>query len=172
MPPAILIMGVAGSGKTTVGDMLGKSLGWEFRDADSFHPPANIAKMSAGTPLTDEDRWPWLAAIAAWIDAHRRAGTHGVATCSALKRAYRDRLRDGRDDVLIAHLSGSFELIGARMAERKHHFMPTALLKSQFDTLETPTPDEHVLSIPVEKAPQEIVAIIVAAAHARAPVER
>jgi gluconokinase len=161
LPPAIVVMGVAGSGKTTVGELLAARLGWEFRDADSFHPPENIAKMSAGTPLADADRWPWLKAIAAWIDGHRHAGTHGVVTCSALKRAYRDMLRDGRDDARIVHLAGSIETIGARMAARRHHFMPTALLKSQFDTLEMPTPDEHVLAIPVEGAPDDIVAAIV-----------
>jgi carbohydrate kinase (thermoresistant glucokinase family) len=162
-PPAIVVMGVAGSGKSTVGEALARRLGWEFRDADSFHPAANIAKMSAGTPLTDADRWPWLDAVAGWIDAHRRAGTRGVATCSALKRVYRDRLRGGRDDIAIVHLAGSFELIAARMAARTHHFMPTALLKSQFDTLEPPAPDEGVLSIPVDRAPDAIAAEIVAA---------
>ncbi len=167
MPPAIVVMGVAGSGKSTVGEMIAGRLGWEFRDADSFHPAANIAKMSAGTPLTDEDRWPWLDAIAAWIDAHRRAGTHGVATCSALKRAYRDRLRHGRDDVLIAHLSGDFALIAARMADRKHHFMPTSLLKSQFDTLETPAPDEHVVTVSVDDPPNAIATQVIDAAKQR-----
>lgn len=157
VPPAILVMGVSSSGKTTVGELLAQRLGWEFRDADSFHPPANIAKMSAGTPLTDEDRWPWLDAIAAWIERHRLAGTHGVASCSALKRAYRDRLRDGHEDLRIVHLAGDFETIAARMAARQHHFMPPSLLRSQFETLETPTPDERILVAPVTEKPGEIV---------------
>ncbi|WP_342363012.1 gluconokinase [Terrarubrum flagellatum] len=161
LPPAIVVMGVAGSGKTTVGELLAQRLGWEFRDADSFHPAANIAKMTAGQPLTDADRWPWLAAIADWIDAHRKAGGHGVVTCSALKRAYRDRLRNGHTDVRFVHLKGDIEVIGARMAARQHHFMPTALLKSQFDTLEPPAPDERALSISVELEPEQIVEAVV-----------
>ena len=151
-PAVIVVMGVASSGKTSLGERLSERLGWPFRDADSFHPPENVAKMSAGTPLNDEDRKPWLAAIAAWIDDLRARGAHGVVTCSALKRAYRDVIVGGRPDVALVYLRGSRELIGQRMALRQHHFMPTSLLDSQFATLEEPGADERPLVVSVEAA--------------------
>lgn len=154
----VLIMGVASSGKTSVARQFAEARGWPFRDADSFHPPANVAKMSAGTPLTDADRWPWLAAIAAWMDERAAAGENAVVTCSALKRAYRDRLRETRADLRIVHLHGDKALIAARIAARQAHFMPPALLDSQYATLEMPTPDEAIPLIDVALSVDEIVA--------------
>ena len=156
---AAVVMGVAGAGKSTVGQRLAAALGCPFRDADSFHPPANIEKMSRGEPLTDDDRWPWLCAIAAWIAERRAEGTSGVVTCSALKRRYRDLLTDGqRADVRLIYLHGDFDLIAARLAARKGHFMPPALLRSQFDALEVPGPDEAPIAVPVDAPPEAIVA--------------
>lgn len=157
-PPAVIVvMGVASSGKTSLGERLADKLGWPFRDADSFHPPANVAKMSSGTPLTDEDRKPWLAAIAAWIDDLRTSGGNGIVTCSALKHAYRDVIVGNRPDVALVYLRGSRELIGQRMAARQHHFMPPSLLDSQFATLEEPGPDEKPLVVQVEVSKEAIV---------------
>ena len=161
----VLLMGVAGSGKTTIGALLAGMLHWEFADADDFHPPSNVQKMASGVPLTDEDRWPWLDAIAAWIDAHRTAGTHAVVTCSALKRRYRDILVGERRDVALVYLKGSRALIEQRMAMRHEHFMPAALLQSQFDTLEEPAPDEQALVVSVDDKPREIASSIAAALH-------
>jgi gluconokinase len=155
-PAVIIVMGVASSGKTSLGERLAAHLGWPFRDADSFHPPENVAKMAGGTPLNDDDRKPWLAAIAAWIDELRAAGTHGIVTCSALKRAYRRVIVGDRPDVALVYLKGSRELIGGRMAARQHHFMPPALLDSQFATLEEPGADEHPLVMLVEWPKDEI----------------
>ena len=137
-PCALVVMGVSGSGKSTIADKLAARLGWTYEDGDRFHPASNVAKMSAGHPLTDEDRWPWLQAIAAEIDRVCQAGEHAVFACSALKRAYRDILVHGRDDVRIVYLEGSEELIATRLAKRKGHFMPPGLLESQFETLEPP----------------------------------
>ncbi|MEV1011015.1 gluconokinase [Streptomyces sp. NPDC049881] len=135
-------MGVSGSGKSTVGELLADRLGVPYADADDFHSPANIAKMSAGTPLTDEDRWPWLDAIGAWA-AGRAADGGAVVTCSALKRAYRDRLRAAAPGLFFVHLDGSRELIAGRMAAREGHFMPGALLDSQLAALEPLQEDER-----------------------------
>ncbi|AWN46336.1 gluconate kinase [Methylobacterium terrae] len=169
-PPAVIVvMGVSGSGKSTVASLLAGRLGWEFEDGDDFHPAANVEKMQAGTPLTDEDRWPWLAAIAAWIDTLRAEGRHGVVTCSGLKRAYRDILAGDRPDVRLVYLKGDRELIGRRMAARHGHFMPTSLLDSQFRTLQEPTPDENPLVVSVGGTPQAIVAEIVETLTGRAP---
>jgi gluconokinase len=158
----IVLMGVASSGKTSLGERLAERLGWPFRDADAFHPPENVAKMAGGTPLNDEDRKPWLAAIAAWIDELRAAGQHGIVTCSALKRAYRRVIVGDRPDVALVYLKGSRELIGARMAARQHHFMPPALLDSQFATLEEPGEDERPLVVPVEMWKDEIERVVLA----------
>jgi gluconokinase len=149
-------MGVSGSGKTTVAAILAKLEGWALLEGDSFHPPANIAKMAAGEPLTDDDRWPWLRAIAAEIDARRARGESAVVACSALKRAYRDILIGDRPGVVLIYLRGSRATIGARMAARQGHFMPPALLDSQFATLEEPTPDEHPIVADVDAPPEEI----------------
>jgi len=155
-PAVIVVMGVASSGKTSLGERLAAQLGRHFRDADSFHPPENVAKMAGGMPLNDEDRKPWLAAIAAWIDDLRTSGGNGIVTCSALKRAYRGVIIGDRPDVALVYLKGSRELIGQRMAQRQHHFMPTALLDSQFATLEEPGEDERPLVVSVQASKDAI----------------
>lgn len=155
-PRVIVLMGVSGCGKSTTGRRLAATLAWPFRDADSFHPPANIEKMQSGRPLDDADRAPWLAAIAEWIDDRRRDGA-GVVTCSALKARYRQVLIGARPDVGLVYLKGSMGLIGDRMGRRKGHFMPPALLQSQFDALEEPSLQEHPLVVPVHLAPRRVV---------------
>jgi len=156
---AVVVMGVSGAGKSTVGRIIAAQLGCPFRDADSFHPAANIEKMSRGEPLTDDDRWPWLQAIAAWIAEHRAAGTTCVVTCSALKRAYRDTVTEKQSaDVRLVYLKGDFELIEARLKARKGHFMPPALLQSQFGALEEPGKDEHAITVSIDATPEEIAA--------------
>ena len=144
-----VVMGVSGSGKTTIARGLADGEGWILLEGDQFHPPANIAKMAAGTPLTDEDRWPWLRAIAARQDQLRAAGQSAVVACSALKRAYRDILIGDRPNTLLVYLRGSKALIGERMQARKHHFMPPALLDSQFADLQEPTADEHPIVVDI-----------------------
>lgn len=151
----IVVMGVSGSGKTTVGELLADRLGWEFADADEFHSAANKAKMHAGTPLTDADRASWLRAIAAWIDEHLAVGKDGVVTCSALKRVYRDDLR--RPGVRFVYLDGDRDLIARRIASRHEHFFPAELLDSQFRDLEPPVPEEGAVTVPVGGTPEEIV---------------
>ncbi len=153
---AIVVMGVSGCGKSTVGPLLAARLGWAFEDGDAFHPPANVAKMSAGTPLTDDDRWPWLAAIAARIARARADGSGVVLGCSALKRAYRDALRDGHGDVRFVHLAGSLELIAARQAARRGHFMPPSLMASQFAALEPPVDEADAVTLGVDGAPDAL----------------
>lgn len=161
----VVLMGVAGSGKTTVGALLAGMLQWEFADADDFHPASNVQKMASGVPLTDADRWPWLHAIAAWIDEHRAAGTHGVVTCSALKRRYREILIGDRTDVALVYLRGTKPLIEKRMAMRHEHFMPAALLQSQFDTLEEPQAGEHALVVSIDARPLAIAQHIATELH-------
>lgn len=156
-PVALIVMGVSGVGKTTTARRLAKTLQWEFRDGDSFHPPENVAKMSRGEPLTDADRWPWLGAIVHWLDACKRHSTPAVVTCSALKRCYRDRLMKGRHDARLVYLTADKSVILARMAGRKGHFMPTTLLNSQFATLEPPGRDERAIEINVAMPPSRCV---------------
>jgi gluconokinase len=160
-PRVVVLMGVAGTGKTTIGLLLAEALGVPYAEGDDFHPPANIAKMSAGTPLQDADRWPWLDAIGQW--AHGRAGRGGVVSSSALKRVYRDRLRAEAPGAVFVHLTGDRELIERRMAERQGHFMPTALLDSQFATLQPLGDDEFGVSVDVSGTPEEITERAVAA---------
>ncbi len=165
-PAVLIVMGVSGSGKSTIGALLASRLGWVFADADQFHPPANIEKMSKGIPLTDEDRWPWLEAMAAWIDETRHAKGHGVIACSALKRSYRDVLIGDRRDVRLVYLKGEEALIAGRMAERHGHFMPGSLLQSQFKTLEEPGADENPIVVSIEPPLNEIVDSILSAMNA------
>lgn len=157
LPCALIVMGVSGSGKSTIAEQLAIRIGWTYEDGDTFHPKANVAKMHAGHPLTDADRRPWLQAIAAEIDRGCAAGEHLIIACSTLKRVYRDILVHGRDDVRIVYLNGSRELIASRLAGRKNHFMPAGLLDSQFDTLEPPGPDEHPLVAPIDATVDSIV---------------
>ena len=160
-PCALIVMGVSGSGKSTIAEALSKRLGWRCEDGDKFHPANNVDKMSAGQPLTDEDRWPWLEAIAQEIERTCRAGEHAVVACSALKRAYRDILVHGRNDVRFVFLEGSQEKISARLAARKGHFMPPGLLTSQFLTLEPPRADERPITVSIEGSVEAIVEEIV-----------
>ena len=162
-PALVIVMGVSGSGKTTVGALLASRLRWPFKDADWFHPPSNVDKMRSGIALTDEDRRPWLAAIAGWIDKTRGSAEHGVIACSALKRSYRDILIGDRADVRLVYLKGDEALIARRLATRHEHFMPQGLLHSQFDALEEPGPEENSITAPIEPQPHEIVAGILTA---------
>jgi gluconokinase len=154
-------MGVSGSGKSTIADHLAERIGWTFEDGDKFHPASNVAKMHAGQPLTDDDRWPWLRAIAAEIDRACAAGEQVVIACSALKRAYRDILVHGRKDIRIVFLDGSQQLIASRLAKRTGHFMPPDLLPSQFRTLEPPTADENPVTVSIAPSVEAIVDDIV-----------
>jgi gluconokinase len=155
-PCALVVMGVSGSGKSTIAEKLAERLRWSYEDGDKYHPASNVAKMSAGHPLTDEDRWPWLRAIANEIDRVCGAGGHAVIACSALKRAYRDILVHGREDVRIIYLQGTQELIADRLARRKGHFMPPGLLASQFKTLEPPVGSENPVTASID-APVDAV---------------
>lgn len=157
-------MGVSGSGKSTIATALAERLGWPFEDGDRFHPASNVAKMSAGQPLTDDDRWPWLQAIADEINRVHEAGGHVVIACSALKRAYREVLAGGRRDVRFVFLNGSQSLIADRLARRKGHFMPPGLLDSQFKTLEPPQADERPITVSIDAPVEAIVRNIVAQA--------
>lgn len=159
----LVVMGVSGSGKSTVGTLLAARLQWQFEDADGFHPPSNIEKMHSGIPLTDDDRWSWLRAIAAWIDQARAAGRHGIVACSALKRSYRDLLIGERSGVRLVYLKGDESLISGRIVNRQEHFMPASLLHSQFTTLEEPGPDENPIVVGIELPPQQIVERVAAA---------
>ena len=156
-PCALIVMGVSGSGKSTIAEALGRRLGWRFEDGDSFHPPSNVEKMRAGHPLTDEDRWPWLNAIADEIGRICKARDHVIIACSALKHAYRDVLLRGRNDVRFVFLKGTQELIADRLAHRKGHFMPPELLTSQFRTLESPDASEHVITASIDASVAAIV---------------
>jgi gluconokinase len=161
----VVVAGVSGSGKSTVGALLAGRLGWAFVDGDSFHPAANVAKMSAGTPLTDDDRWPWLASIGTWMDECAAAGESGVVACSALKRTYRGVLLDGRPTARLVFLDVPHDLDVARLTARHGHFFPAMLAGAQFDDLEVPGSAEGALVIPAVGTPEELVAAIIASLH-------
>jgi gluconokinase len=152
-------MGVSGSGKTTVAKLVATRLGWDMKEGDDLHPESNVAKMAAGHPLTDEDRWPWLRLVAGWITEHTDIGRPGVVTCSALKRSYRDVLRGPR--AVFVHLTGDASQIGQRLATRHGHYMPASLLRSQIETLEPLGPDEQAIEVDVAGTPSEIAAEII-----------
>lgn len=159
---ALVVMGVSGSGKTTVAELLAKRLGWPFMEGDRLHPPANVEKMRQGIPLTDADRAPWLDRIGEELKSWAAVGKSGVLTCSALKRAYRDRIRSARPDVRLVYVKGSEALIASRVAARHHEYMPASLLRSQFDTLEEPTPDERVVTVDASGSPDKEAAAVIA----------
>lgn len=158
----VIVAGVSGSGKTTVGALLAGRLGWRFADADDFHPAANVEKMRAGIPLTDEDRWPWLRAIAAWMDERIAGGENAVVACSVLKRSYRDLLLDGRPQARMVFLTPDRDVLARRLAARQGHFFPEQLLATQFVALEPPEPDERVLTVIPAGDPQATVEEIIA----------
>jgi gluconokinase len=160
----IIIFGVSGAGKTMVGKLLARELSWRFIEADDFHPAANIEKMRSGHPLTDEDRWPWLDCLRKQIERSLSAGENAVLACSALKRAYRNRLRVN-DEIRFVFLRGDYALIEKQLCSRHGHFMNAALLRSQFDDLEEPESDENVLTIELGRTPEEIVERIRAKLH-------
>jgi gluconokinase len=162
--PVLLVCGVSGSGKTTIGTLLAQRLGWAYAEADAFHPAANVAKMASGLPLTDADREPWLAAIGVFIDEATALERSAVVTCSALKRAYRDELRSGRPNVRFVFLDAPYDVVSERLAKRAGHFFPPELLASQYRDLEAPGPEEHVLDVPIsaDAAPDEVVSRILA----------
>jgi gluconokinase len=159
----LVVMGVSGSGKTTVGALLAGRLGWSFAEADDFHPAANVAKMRSGIPLDDADRLPWLQAIAAQIDRWRAEGRNGVVTCSALKRRYREIIIGDRADVRLVYLKGDRELVVHRLAARHGHFMPARLLDSQFADLEEPSPEERPVVVSIGGPPSALAEQIIAA---------
>jgi gluconokinase len=159
VPPrwtALIFMGVSGCGKSTIAGLVAQHLGLPMIEGDDLHPPANIAKMTQGLPLTDDDRRPWLEAIAARIDTWRQTGSQGVVTCSSLRLAYRDILPAGHEDVKFVFLKGSYELLLGRMRHRERHFMPPSLLQSQFATLEEPSPDEAI-TVSIDQPAESIV---------------
>jgi carbohydrate kinase (thermoresistant glucokinase family) len=162
-PIILIVMGVSGSGKTTVAAMLAGRLHWRFQEGDALHPQGNVDKMHHGVPLTDADRLPWLDSIAALVDRWSAAGVSGIITCSALKRVYRDRIRAGQSDVEFVYLRGARVLVSARITERMGHFMPPSLLDSQFATLEEPGDDEPVITVDIGGSPDQIVEAILTA---------
>jgi len=153
MPLVLVVMGVSGTGKSTVAGILAGSLGWDLQEGDDLHPPGNVAKMASGQALTDDDRGPWLDEIAAWIARQVESGRPGIVTCSALKRSYRDRLSGPH--VMFVHLAGSSEQIASRLSSRLDHFMPASLLSSQLATLEELEPDERGIVVTLARGPTE-----------------
>lgn len=163
MPQHVVIMGVSGSGKTTLAQILTRRLGWPYAEADDFHPRANVEKMAAGLPLTDEDRWPWLEAMRDWLTLQARAGRSTLVTCSALRLSYRDVLRGAEGRVRFVHLTADPSVIGERLGRRSGHFMPSSLLPSQFATLEPLVADEDGVVVLVDLSPEGVADRTVAA---------
>jgi gluconokinase len=157
LPTSIVVMGVSGSGKTTVATQLADRLGWEFGEGDDHHPPANVEKMRSGIPLDDDDRRPWLLDLAAWIKAHEAAGTSCVLTCSALKRSYRDLLRTGNESVWFVHVDVPEDVLADRLGSRTGHYMPASLLRSQLDTLEPLQADEPGIAVPGQGGVDQVI---------------
>lgn len=172
LPQLVLVVGVAGSGKSTVGRLLADRLGWTYRDADEFHSEAHRARMAAGHALTDSDRGPWLEAIGEWMDGAIAARRHAVVTCSALKRDYRDRLLAGRPDVLLVYLRGSPDVLRSRLAARHGHFFPADLLGTQLADLQEPEPDEHPLVVEIDQPPEAVVTDVLALMRREADARR
>ena len=156
--PCVVVMGVSGCGKSTVGRLLAQALGLPFVEGDELHPPANVAKMAAGTPLSDDDRAAWLNTLAEVLAGAARRGHGVVVSCSALKRRYRDQLRAGAPGLRFVHLQGDAALLAARLAQRSGHYMPASLLPSQLATLEVPAPDEAAVTLDIGPPPQQLVA--------------
>lgn len=161
--PVLVFMGPAGTGKSTVAGMLAGRLAWDFQEGDDLHPEANVKKMASGHALNDDDRWPWLDRVAGWIDGQIAAGRPGIVTCSALKKSYRDVLR--RDNVTFVLLMGDPSLILERLLRRQGHFMPPALLTSQFETLQIPDADEQAIQVDLDLTPQDQVQEVVDRLH-------
>jgi len=162
-PMILVVMGVSGCGKTTVGQALAHHLGCEFAEGDQFHSPQNVAKMAAGTPLTDDDRWGWLQTLSARMAQARAKGQSLVLSCSALRKPYRDILREGAPKAWFVHLHGNIDLLQQRMASRPGHYMPPSLLQSQLDTLEMPEADERVVSLDIATPLSEMVISVMSA---------
>jgi gluconokinase len=162
----VVLMGVSGSGKTTVGELLARRVGWPYLDADDYHPPANVEKMRAGTPLTDADRWPWLERMNGLLRERDAGNESAVLGCSALRQVYRERLAAGLRDVRWVHLKGSFELIQNRLAARKHRYMPATLLRSQFATLEEP---KDALTVDIGAEPEAVAEDVLRGLQIEAP---
>ena len=153
----IVLMGVSGCGKTTVGTKLASHLGWEYQEGDALHPQENILKMSDGMPLNDEDRKPWIARVTDWINSHCLADRDGVISCSALKKSYRQTITSKQNDVYLVYLRGTRELLSRRLTQRRDHFMPPDLLDSQLDLLEEPSADERAIVVTIDRTPNDIV---------------
>ncbi|HEU4826411.1 MAG TPA: ribose-5-phosphate isomerase RpiA [Dongiaceae bacterium] len=171
-PPILVIMGVSGSGKTTIAEDLVARLGWPFKEGDELHPEANVAKMHAGIPLTDDDRQPWLEAVASWIDHQRAKKQPGIITCSALKRFYRQIVIGDRPEARLVYLRGGRDLIAKRLSGRHGHFMPASLLQSQFDTLDEPGPEEDPLIVDIGPPAGQIAETIIRLLGSSATVSR
>jgi carbohydrate kinase (thermoresistant glucokinase family) len=171
-PQVLLLMGVSGSGKSTVALELQRVLGWKFQEGDDLHPPANVEKMRSGQPLNDADRLPWLHAVAGWIDAQLAAHQPGIITCSNLKRAYREITIGARRGVTLVYLKGEEPVIHRRIVTRQHQYMPPSLLKSQFETLEEPGEDEHPITVPVHGSVAETVIELLTQLASRQQQER
>ena len=162
-PRILVVMGVSGTGKSTLAEALHARLGWEFQEGDALHPAANVAKMSAGIPLDDADRAPWLAICARWIATRHAAGQPGILTCSALKRSYRETLSQGFDDVWFVYLDVPEAVIKDRLERRSHHYMPSSLLPTQLRTLEKPGADEQVITVQADGDIEQAVETVIAA---------